>query len=479
MGAGCLKGLVHRPVAAVQLDAWMSEAVTRHRLPGLVIVVERDGGECFAAGLGRRNATQAAAIGPDTMFGVASLTKLMTAVALLRLQAAGVLSIEDPVSRYFPSLRLARQSPMRLSHLLAHASGMPGLPGRFHARNLADEHDRSGGVGGGSSSAPAQAPPGGITSAAELVDWINALDVELLAAPGELLSYGNEGYCLLGGVIEAATGRRYADALQELVLEPLGMSRTAIGTRGLAAHADVAIPLAREGDGWRAAGFWDAPLFFPAGGAVASARDLIRLVRVLDDSPVLTPELRQRLLRAEMPVASRPGGTARYGLALEHHRIDDRTLLHWHSGQRAGISSFMGWLPSERLAIAVLTNVADAPATAIGHQVIGGLLGREDIVWPPLRPSSDAIPRDAAARARFVGDYGTAEGFEVRVRESGDGRSLLREGDGQPICFVDADSGTVGGQTFRFLPGADERVWAMALDLRVLPSRPVASASHA
>lgn len=455
----------------------MRESIARDRLPGLAIVVERDGDACFSAGSGRCDATHSASIDPDTMFGVASLTKLMTAIALLRLQDSGALSLDDPVSRYFPTLRLARQESMRLSHLLGHSAGLPGLPGRFHARNLADPDDRSGGVGGGLSTTIAATPSRGITRAAELVELINALDVQPLAAPGELVNYSNEGYCLLGGVIEAVTRRRFADALQELVFDPVGMSRTAIGRESLSVFPNVAIPLARDDDGWREAGFWDAPLFYPTGGAVASARDLVRLMRVLDcDNPLLMPASRRQLLQSGMSVASRPGDVARYGLALEHHRIDAETMLHWHSGQRAGVSSFMGWLPGERLAIAVLTNVADAPAATIGHRVIGCVLGREDIGWPPPRGGTLATPGDAAALARFVGDYRSAEGFDVLVRASGDGLVLVRRGVGEPIRFVDADSGTVGGQTFRFLFDADGRAWAMALDLRVLPSR---SASRA
>lgn len=459
------------PSTGSPLQALARQAVSRHGLPGLVVVVDHNGQEIFATGLGTRDRGAREAVDPDTVFGIASLTKLITAIALLRLEARGELSIDDPVARHWPTLRLAQRQPMRLIHLLSHSAGIPGLPGRFHARNLADAGDLSGGVGAGlARPATTTISPVGITRADELVDLINALDVEPLAPPGALLNYGNEGYCLLGGIIEAATGLSFSDAVQDLVLSPLGMTRTTIGTRGLASFGNVATPLARDGGGWADAGFWDAPLFYPTGGAVASARDLVRLMRALDeDGTLLPPASRQRLLQAVMPVASRPGGSARYGLALEHHRIDHAATLRWHSGQRAGVSSFMGWLPSERLAVAVLTNVADAPATSIGHEVIGAVLGREDIGWPPRRTSIGQLPADPQPRGRFAGRYATAEGFDISVIDTGDELVLRRSGNSVALRFADVDSGTVGDQTFRFLAEASGTVWAMALDLRVLP----------
>ena len=468
------------PDTTERLDALMREAIDRYRLPGLVVVVERDGEQLFAAGVGAADAAGLHRPGADTLFGVASLTKLITAVALLRLQDRGALSIDDPVTRHWPALRLARNAPIRLTHLLSHSGGLPGLPGRFHALNLADADDRSGGVGsGGPASQATSEPPrhAGLVAAADLVDFINSLDFEPLAPPGELLNYSNEGYCLLGGAIEAATGMRYADAVAELVLAPLGMTHTTFGVPAVQRLGNVAMPIALEQGRWRELGFWDAPLFYPTGGAVASARDLLRLVRVLDDDcRLLTPHARHRLSRVEMPVASRPGDATGYGLALEHHRIDDTTTLLWHSGQRAGISSFVGRVPQARLAAAVLTNVAQAPAAQIGHEVIGLVLGRDDLRWPAPRPVVLEAPMRAPARARFVGDYGGAEGFGLEVRDDGESLSLVANGAAEPLCFSDADSGTVGGKTFRFLPDAQGRTWALALELRVLPRTSAARA---
>ena len=225
--------------------------------------------------------------------------------------------------------------------------------------------------------------------------------MKLLAAPGQVLNYSNEGYCLLGGVIEGAAGAPYAQHVERAVVAPLGMTRTTIGAAHLQAFANVASHLQREGDAWIDAGVWDAPLFYPAGGVITSARDLVRLISVLDDGhSLLAPKSREQLQRCRIGVASRPDPGIGYGLGLEHNRIGADFTLLWHSGQRAGVSSFVGWLAQERLAVAVLCNVADAPAASIGHELISKLLGRDDIAWPRRKPPVEISAREAL---RFVG----------------------------------------------------------------------------
>jgi CubicO group peptidase (beta-lactamase class C family) len=453
---------------AALLEPVVRNSVERCGLPGIAVVVNRRGSELFATGLGQRDPAGREPIDADTMFGVASLTKFVTAVALLRLEERGNLSIDDRVSQYFPALRLASLQPMQLGHLLSHSAGFPALPGRFHARNRAKEDDISGGIGMADTAGAvtAQAAQAQIETADELVDLINGLDVKLLAAPGQLLNYCNEGYCLLGGVIEGAAGAPYAQHVERAVVAPLGMTRTTIGAAHLQGFANVASHLQREGDAWIDAGVWDAPLFYPAGGVITSARDLVRLISVLDDGhALLAPQSREQLRRCRIGVASRPDPGIGYGLGLEHHRVGADFTLLWHSGQRAGVSSFVGWLEQERLAVAVLCNVADAPAASIGHELISKLLGRDDIAWPRRKPPVEISAREAS---RFVGRYGSAEKFDYSVEAHAGGLRLTGRAGSDAFRFTDRDSGTVGDQTFRFLADGDAPAGALALDLRIV-----------
>ncbi len=459
---------------AALLEPVVRDAVTRYGLPGIAVVANRNGSELFATGLGRRDPAGREPIDADTMFGVASLTKFMTALAVLQLEERGALSVDDRVAQYFPALELARAQPMQLVHLLSHSAGFPGLSGRFHASNRAKAGDHSGGIAAPNLAGPDSAQTGGaqVETADELVELINGLDVEPLAAPGRLLNYSNEGFCLLGGVIEGVTGAHYAEHVERSVAAPLGMTRTTIGAGQLSAFANVASPLQRDGHGWSDAGVWDAPLFYPAGGVITSARDLVRMISVLsDEHPLLAPRSREELRRCRIGVASRPDPGIGYGLGLEHHRIGADFTLLWHSGQRAGVSSFVGWLEQERLAVAVLCNVADAPAAPIGHELISRLIGRSDVAWPPRKPTIEISAREAS---RFVGNYGSAERFNYSVEACAQGLRLTGRTGSDVFCFTDRDSGTAGDQTFRFLADGDAPPGALALDLRVVQrTRPV------
>ncbi|MGB7242155.1 MAG: serine hydrolase domain-containing protein, partial [Sulfitobacter sp.] len=335
-------------------------------------------------------------------------------------------------------------------------------------------NDRSGGVGQRGID-KAKRPTAGlpelptILSANELVGLLNEFKFELLAPPGKLLNYSNEGFCLLGGVAEQIMQRPYAELVRDMIFAPLQMDKSLIGVRR-SQHSDaVALPLLREGSGYRTATFWQAPLFYPAGGCISSARDIARLIGTLDETaPLLGQASKQLLIHQHMSVASRPDPGIGYGLGLEFQQIGSDTTLLWHSGQRAGVSSFMGWLVEEQLAISVLCNVADAPVTGIAHELIGDVLNRTDISWPPAVLMNPAGTRDLET---IVGHYASAEGNRYRV-EKNDAKLLLT-GPAMPhaqqLLFSGPDSGTVGPQTFRFLSTTPHaQPWALALDLRVL-----------
>jgi len=457
-----------------QMTARLHNALVEHRLPGIAVVIRRQNEDLFVGGVGCFDAVGQHSVDDRTQFGVASLSKLVTTMLVLLLQERGVLSVDDLLVRHFPSLRLAQNAPITLAHLLSHSAGFPGLPGRFYARNIDDINDRSGGVGqrGNShlSKLLADFPDlPTVVDATGLADLMNQLDIELLAPPGELLNYSNESFCLLGGVVEQLMQRPYAELVHEMIFSPLLMNRSSVGKPLSEASASLALPLLRDGDGYRAAQFWQAPLFYPAGGCISTAGDIARLIGALaDNAPLLSQSSKQRIAHLRMPVASRPSPGIGYGFGLEVQKLDPDTTMLWHSGQRAGVSSYMGCLVEQQLAISVLCNVADAPITSIAHDLIGDVLDRSDFRWPPAALTGQV---DTIAPERFAGRYASNEGNDYVVKQV-DGALVLTSlsaPQAQVLRFAGPDYGTVGPQTFRFLSSSvQSQVWALALDLRVL-----------
>jgi CubicO group peptidase (beta-lactamase class C family) len=444
------------------IHASICEAVNALRLPGLAVAITQNQDDLFASGVGSFDTAGLRSIDADTIFGVASLTKLVTAMLIMKLVEQNKLSLDDSLVSHYPQLKIPGQSPIQLKHLLSHTAGFPGLPGRFHAQNIDDPNDSSGGVDGPNSTFSGTKA----RDASQLVDLINEWDIDLLAPPGEQINYSNEGFCLLGGIIEQLTQQSYASLAHNWVFEPLDMTHSYIGGANLTRSDNVAFPLLRDSSEFRTGDFWQTPLFYPAGGCVSSVRDIVRLISVLSaDSDLLTPTSRDQMMTTQAMVASRPGGRSGYGLGLEVQTIDSETTLVWHSGQRAGVSSFMGWLVEEKVAISVLCNVGGAPVTGIAHELIGSLLGRSNIAWPPMAPDSRLI----SSGLSLNGCYETDEGNRIVVERVGNDWIMIQQSESIQMTFLSDDSGVVGDQTFRFLGADSGAPSALALDLRVLP----------
>jgi len=120
--------------------------------------------------------------GPDSLFALASLTKPIVAVAVLVAAEEGALDVDAPVGAHLPAYREGTRVEITPRHLLAHASGLP-----------------------------------------ETARGVPALDVEPVHAAGTRRVYSNEGYHVLGALLDAATGMDYRQYVTEAVLDPLGM----------------------------------------------------------------------------------------------------------------------------------------------------------------------------------------------------------------------------------------------------------------
>jgi len=174
------------------IDLAAREAMRAGQVPGIVVAVARDTApvEYHVAG----EDAQGQPLAPDSLFPVASITKLATALAVLRLCDAGLLALDDPLEQHLPEAVAARPG-VTLHALLCHTAGLP------------------------IDVAPTHAPY------AQGLDWhtlgMACLLTPLEAPPATRVQYGNVGYGLLALVVERRTGEHFPAALARLVLAPL------------------------------------------------------------------------------------------------------------------------------------------------------------------------------------------------------------------------------------------------------------------
>ncbi len=434
------------------LNAIAETALEQYQLPGLAIAIAKYEREVFASGYGHCDAAASQAVTADTLFGVASVTKFLTAISILHLRDNGLLSLDTPVNHYFPALQAAADNAIQVKHLLRHAAGWRGLDSRFHALDRAstDLPDR-----------PA------LETVDDLVNHMNRAGNIALTRPDERLNYSNEGFCLLGGIVEQITGQPWHQYAEQQFLQKARLCCSTFGIPDPSRYHSVANPLLRNNGHWQTAGFWDAPLFYPAGGMVTSCRDLLRLLKFIDDNnPVLTTNSKKWLQTPAIAIASRDPAAFGYSAGLEYRKFDSGLPALWHTGQRAGISSFIATTPENGYRIAVLSNVADAPLTSLAFELLSHLdPGSYNPHWPPVAGTSLPMTDDDV----ITGRYDSEEGFSFAVQRDGSKYFLInaKSNTRSELVFQTATSGYTGQSTFAFLPATDKGPVSLALDLRL------------
>ena len=301
------------------LDAVMLRCLAEHGVPGAALAVAKDGRQVYARGFGWADLQALTPVTPEARFRLASVSKPITAVAVLRLAQEGGLSLDE---RAFERLPLephlapgARPDPrwqqITIRQLLTHTAGWDrdcsGDP-MFMSVAIA----RALGV-------PAPAEP------EHIIRWMAAQPLDF--DPGQGYAYSNFGYCVLGRIIERVTGQPYGEYVQQTLLGGLGLSSLALGGThfvgrlpGEVAYypsTDFAPSVFAANLGQRVPesyGGWYLEAMDAHGGWVGAAPDLLKFAAALDqDGPgALLSRASVRELFAPPPSLAYAATHARY-----------------------------------------------------------------------------------------------------------------------------------------------------------------------
>ncbi|MCU1606598.1 MAG: Penicillin-binding protein beta-lactamase class [Modestobacter sp.] len=319
------------------------------RAPSLVAGVVRNGGLAWSAGRGQVPESHT-----DVQYRIGSISKTVTAVAVMRLRDEGRLCLDDPLDRHLPGTPLGDRT---LGQLLSHLAGATAeSPGDWWER-----------------------VPGGSLADLQLA----GPDVVLGAA--RRFHYSNLGFGLLGELVAVHRGRLWEDVVRDEVLSPLGMTRTTPRPTGAAAQgsavhpwADVVLPEPEHHAGVMAA----------AGQLWATLADLGRLAAFLigDTGDVLSPATLEEMTVPAGVDSAAPGWSA-YGLGLQVLRADGQTLIG-HGGSMPGFLAGVFVDRVERAGAVMLANT-----TSGLDQLVPGLLAdlrtaepRVVDAWVPAPP---------------------------------------------------------------------------------------------
>jgi CubicO group peptidase (beta-lactamase class C family) len=300
--------------------------------PGLAAATVVGESVVWTQGFGLADLEQSVPVKPEAVFRIASISKPITATAVLQLVERGLVSLEDPIQRFVPSFPRKPQGEIRIRHLLTHTSGI-----RHYRGNEMNSRD-------------------GYPTVERALAVFK--DDPLLFAPGEQYAYSTYGYNLLAGVVETASGRSFDDYLRLHVFAPAGMTSTFLERPQEVvrwrARPYVRGPLPGT---WFQAPYVDLSVKWAGGGMISNVVDLARFDIALNGGRLLKPESLERMYTS---ARLNNGAITGYGLGwmISH---DGGRLRVAHSGGATGGTTFMLREPRARLASVILTNLDNVP----------------------------------------------------------------------------------------------------------------------
>jgi CubicO group peptidase (beta-lactamase class C family) len=350
-----------------RIDRFVEEQMDARRGPGIALAIARGSEVTHQRGFGSADGS-GRPVTADTPFVLGSVTKSFTALAVMQLADAGTVSLEAPVSRYIPELRLAGRAEERITvrQLLTHTSGIPADAGGRLLRSVGD---------------------GTLEDAAGELDGTTPV-----RRPGTRFEYANGNYVLLGLVIERASGESYGDYVARHIFRPLRM-RNSFADPEAAKAAGLAVGH-RYWFGFPVAHGPTSPdAVRPAGYLMSSAADMARYLAMYLNGGALDG---QRVIsRWALETMLTPVGAGHLGPWADQH--ETRYGMGWfvggpwqqpallHPGRAPDSSAMIVLLPRQRLAVVTLMNAghevplpgATSELQRIPRGVVSLLLGEE------------------------------------------------------------------------------------------------------
>lgn len=324
------------------LDAYIRRGMTDWHIPGLAIAIVKDGKVVVSKGFGVREAGGKEPVDENTLFLIASNTKLFTGTAIANLDAQKKLSLNDKVTNYLPDFQLydpAATQLVTVRDLLSHHLGTKTFQGDFTFWDTD-------------------------LPRAEIIRRMR-----LLKPPGQFrqdYGYCNSGFLAAGELIPKVSGQSWEQYVEQTIVRPLGMTNTYMHTQGVESRPNVARPYTNNFGPLQRLPYDNVDNLGPAGSMVSCVKDLSRWLLMQLDSgrlagkSILPWAVVQRTRAGTTLISTRkssllPMHFQAYGLGVFQGDYAGRQVF-WHTGGAFGFVTNTCFVPEEKLAITILTN---------------------------------------------------------------------------------------------------------------------------
>ncbi len=308
-------------------------------VPGASVAVVHRGRIVYRRGFGRANLEENTPASDATNYRLASVTKQFTAMAAMLLVKDGRLKLDDRAAAVLRDLP-AYAKEVRIRHLLNHTSGLPDYE---------------------------KLMPEGQTEQVKDADVLKLLKTAnaMLFDPGSKFQYSNSGYAVLALVIEAVSGRGFAQFLKARIFDPLRMSGTVAFEEGVSVLTNRAYGYTPEGPGFKRTDQSPTSAVLGDGGIYSSITDLVRWDEALTFGKLLTPDLYEQVFTP----SSLDGGTKTnygFGWYIDTYK---GALRYRHTGTTVGFRNVIHRFPKERFSVIILSNRSDARPEEIAARI--------------------------------------------------------------------------------------------------------------
>ncbi|TAK00207.1 MAG: class A beta-lactamase-related serine hydrolase [Chloroflexota bacterium] len=366
---------IDEPGVVERLQAALDAGQVALAAPGIQASVVFPDGRVWTGVSGVADLATGRALGLDTPFAIASISKTFVAAEVLLLVSEGRLSLDDAPARLLPKTRVAGRAidpGITIRMLLDHTSGL----GDYLISAKLD--------------AAVRADPLAVWTPDQALAYAR----RPVAAPGQGYHYANTNYVLLGLIVEGVTGRTLAQELRARFFEPLGLASASYqGFEPPAAELPTAYRYGSIRLDARPQDVTDGTAIRPftsiitatgaAGSLAMSAADLARWGRALYGGEILPPEL-LGLMLADAGITRTLDPAYPYGLGVQAFMIDGR-VTYGHSGRLVGARSILRWFPVEGVGIAIVTNESRFDATPVLVEMLAIVAPHDRMLSPRHR----------------------------------------------------------------------------------------------
>jgi len=394
-----------------RIESFILDKMKSSRLPALSLGIMQNGKVIYQRGFGRRNLEVGQPATPATLYGIGSITKSFTCLALLQLQEEGRLSLSDPASDYLDFNLKPAGRTVEIQHLMSHTSGIPALAYAEAAilNSVGEEVE--------------DVPVGDVEDMLTFIresqdqDWLET-------EPGKRWFYLNEGYVLLGGIIARVSGISYQEYLKENIFTPLEMNRTFFSRENVEADKDAACPyLVAEDERIPQSYLYGS--ITSDGGIISNVEDMLKYLKLYlkkEDNEIITPGSLTEMMKPRINTPSlqlyqennnQKGVKADYslnnhssyyglGLSIEEDFFGYRKI--GHGGSVLVATAQLNFIPEEELGLVLLANGSGYPLSQLSSYILALLL-EEDPDRLDFRQSETRLEKLTGTYQAYQGNY--------------------------------------------------------------------------